>query len=102
MSIGRELTKLHEEHWRGSLAGAVTWAEENPPRGELVVVVDGAPPPAAVDAERIGAALAEELRGGASARDAAAAVSRALGVPKRRAYELAVQLRDQADARDAS
>ena len=95
VSIGRELTKLHEEHWRGTLSDAVVWASANAPRGELVLVVDGAPPPPAVDAERIGAALADELRDGASARDAAATVSRELGVPKRRAYELAVQLRDQ-------
>ena len=58
-----------------------------------MLVLDGAPPPAAVDAERIEAALADELRDGASARDAAATVADALGVPKRRAYELAVQLR---------
>lgn len=95
VSIGRELTKLHEEHWRGTLAEAGDWAMANEPRGELVIVVDGAPPPADVGAEQIGAALAEELRDGASARDAAATVARELGVPKRRAYELAVQLRDQ-------
>ena len=65
------------------------------PRGELVLVLDGAPPPPEVDDERIEAALSDELRDGASARDAAATVAQALGVPKRRAYELAVQLRDR-------
>jgi 16S rRNA (cytidine1402-2'-O)-methyltransferase len=94
-SVGRELTKLHEEHWRGTLADAVEWATSAARRGELVIVIDGAPPPEPADAERIGAALAAELHGGASARDAAATVSRALGVSKRRAYELAVQLRGQ-------
>jgi 16S rRNA (cytidine1402-2'-O)-methyltransferase len=93
VSIGRELTKLHEEHWRGTLAEARRWAEAHEPRGELVLVVEGAPPPAAVDVEQIGAALSAALSDGASARDAAAAVARDLGVPKRRAYELAVQLR---------
>ena len=93
MSIGRELTKLHEEHWRGSLGDAVEWASASAPKGEIVLVLDGAPPPAAVDAEQIEAALADELRAGASARDAAATVADALGVPKRRAYELAVRLR---------
>jgi len=94
VSIGRELTKLHEEHWRGTLAEAVQWATTGAPRGELVIVLEGAPPPEAVDTERISAALADELREGASARDAAATVARELGVPKRQAYELAVQLRD--------
>jgi 16S rRNA (cytidine1402-2'-O)-methyltransferase len=95
VSIGRELTKLHEEHWRGTLAEAVAWAKASEPRGELVLVVDGAPPPPAVDAGRIEAALADELDGGASARDAAATVAQVLGVPKRRTYEMAVQLRDR-------
>ena len=95
VSIGRELTKLHEEHWRGRLADAVAWASVSAPKGELVLVLDGAPPPAAVDAERIEAALSDELRAGASARDAAATVADALGVPKRRAYELAVRLRSR-------
>jgi hypothetical protein len=48
-----------------------------------------------VDGAQIQAALADELEGGASARDAAAVVARDLGVPKRRAYELAVELRDR-------
>jgi len=96
VSVGRELTKLHEEHWRGTLADATTWAAESAPKGELVLVVDGAPPPATVDAEQIAAALSEELQDGASARDAAARVSLALGVPKRRAYELALELRGRA------
>ena len=96
VSIGRELTKLHEEHWRGTLAEAVSWATGSEPRGELVLVLDGAPPAPAVDAERIEAALTEELNDGASARDAATTVARVLGVPKRRAYELAVQLRGRA------
>jgi 16S rRNA (cytidine1402-2'-O)-methyltransferase len=95
VAIGRELTKLHEEHWRGTLADAVAWAEDASPKGELVLVVDGAPPPPAADADAIEAALAEELRAGATARDAAAAVARVLGVPKRRAYDLAVQLRER-------
>jgi len=93
--IGRELTKLYEEHWRGTLAGAVEWAAANEPRGELVLVLDGAPPPPAVDAQQIEAALVDELHDGASARDAAAAVAQALGVPKRQVYDLAVQLRDR-------
>jgi hypothetical protein len=47
----------------------------------------------AADAGQIEAALVEELRDGASARDAAATVAQALGVPKRQAYDLAVELR---------
>jgi 16S rRNA (cytidine1402-2'-O)-methyltransferase len=91
--VARELTKLHEEHWRGTLAEALARAEASTPKGEIVLVLDGAPPAPGVDAAAIEAALAGELRDGASARDAAATVARTMGVPKRRAYELAVQLR---------
>jgi len=63
------------------------------PRGELVVVLEGAPAPAAAGPDEVEAALRAQLAAGASARDAAAAVAASLGVPKRAAYEAAVQLR---------
>ena len=90
VAIGRELTKLHEEVRRSTLAEAVAWASASPPVGELVVVVEGAPEPPAADETSVESAGREELAGGASARDAAAAVAERLGVPKRQAYEVAV------------
>jgi 16S rRNA (cytidine1402-2'-O)-methyltransferase len=94
LAIGRELTKLHEEVWRGSLADAVTWAE-NPPKGELVVVLDGAPAPEAVTDPDLDEAVRARLVSGESARDAAAQVAGALAVPKRRAYAAALRVRDE-------
>ena len=49
VAVARELTKLHEEVWRGTLAGAVARTAEVAPRGEYVVVVEGAAPPAPAD-----------------------------------------------------
>jgi 16S rRNA (cytidine1402-2'-O)-methyltransferase len=92
VAIGRELTKLHEEVRRSTLAEAAAWAAASPPAGELVVVVEGAPEPPAADAESVEAAVRDALAGGASARDAAAQVAERLGVPKRQAYDLAVAL----------
>ncbi|MFP5256436.1 MAG: 16S rRNA (cytidine(1402)-2'-O)-methyltransferase, partial [Acidimicrobiia bacterium] len=92
VAIGRELTKLHEETWRGTLVEAVAWAEARPPRGELVVVLAGAPAPEVASAADVTAAVQARLDAGDSARDAAAAVARALGVPKRSAYDVAVRL----------
>ena len=92
VAIGRELTKLHEETFRGTLSEAVRWAGEHPPRGELVVVVEGAPAPGPVDDGALDAAVATHLAAGSSARDAATAAADELGVPKRRAYEAAVRL----------
>jgi 16S rRNA (cytidine1402-2'-O)-methyltransferase len=93
VAVGRELTKLHEEVWRGTLGEGIVWARDHPP-GEMVVVVDGAPEAAPADDDEIRTALRVELGSGASARDAAAHVAAELGVARRRAYELAIQLRD--------
>ena len=87
--LARELTKLHEEWFRGTLAEAAAHVAAHEPRGEFVVVLGGGEPPAeATDAE-LRAALAEELASGASTRDAVAAVASELGAPKRRVYRLA-------------
>src|SRR5262245_21390820 len=93
IAIARELTKLYEEVWRGTLGDAVVHIGAHEPRGEHVLVVEGAPPAAAVDDDTLRAAVARELASGVSARDAAAAVALDLDVPKRRAYDVAVHLR---------
>jgi len=90
VAVARELTKLHQEVWRGDLDGAVAWAE-GAPRGEMVVVVGGAPEPVDADDEDLRAALAAELAAGATRRDAVAAVAARLGAPRRRVYDLAVR-----------
>ena len=93
LALGRELTKLHEEIWRGTLGAAVDWATAHEPRGELVIVLAGAPMPDAASAEDVESAVRARLEAGDTARDAAAAVATGLGVPKRQAYEIAIRLR---------
>jgi 16S rRNA (cytidine1402-2'-O)-methyltransferase len=88
--VARELTKLHEEMWRGTLAGAAAWATEREPPGEMVLVLAGAPAPTPPTDADVIAALEAELAAGASARDAAKAVAARLDVPRRRAYDLVV------------
>jgi 16S rRNA (cytidine1402-2'-O)-methyltransferase len=90
VAVAREITKLHEEVWRGTLAGALAWATEREPPGEIVVVLEGAPAAAPPDDAAVLTALRAELDGGASARDAARAVAARLDVPRRRVYDLAV------------
>lgn len=92
VALARELTKLHEEVWRGPLSEAVEWVQAHPPRGEFVLVVAGAPDAPPADDDAVVVALRAELAAGASKRDAAANVAVALGVAKRRAYDLAVAL----------
>jgi 16S rRNA (cytidine1402-2'-O)-methyltransferase len=92
VALVRELTKLHEEIWRGSLAGAAEHLATKEPRGEFVVVLDGAPPPEPADESDVEAALRARLDAGADKRSAIADVTAALGVPKRLVYDIALHL----------
>ncbi|MCL4423748.1 MAG: 16S rRNA (cytidine(1402)-2'-O)-methyltransferase [Actinobacteria bacterium] len=91
VAVARELTKVHEEIWRADLASLCCTVDELTQLGELVIVLEGAPPqtPGAPDDSDVGAMMARLLQQGASTKEAAAAVAAALGVPRRRAYELA-------------
>jgi len=89
VALARELTKLHEEMWRGTLAEAIVHADDVAPRGEYVVIVDGAPPPADATDDELLAALADAVAAGRSTRDATALVAGRFGVSKRRVYDLA-------------
>lgn len=92
VALARELTKLHEEVRRSTLAEAAAWAAASEPVGEFVVVIDGAAAPAEPTDDEVTAAVGAALAVGGSARDAAAEVAAVLGVPKRRAYDAAVAL----------
>lgn len=93
VTLARELTKLHEEIWRGTLGSAGERTGEVAPRGEYVLVVEGAAAPeAATDAELV-EAVAELTAAGRSTRDAAAIVAGRFGVSRRRAYDLATRQR---------
>ena len=43
-SVAREISKVHEEHSRGTLTEVQAWFQEHEPKGEIVIVVAGAPP----------------------------------------------------------
>lgn len=89
--VTRELTKLHEEVVRGRLGTLDIGA----PRGEYVLVLDGAPyEDRPVSDEDVRDALRAAIDGGASTRDAAATVAKAVGRPKREVYALAIALGD--------
>jgi 16S rRNA (cytidine1402-2'-O)-methyltransferase len=92
VAVARELTKLHEEVWRGSLGDALAWVRAAEPRGEIVLVLEGAPAAGPPDDGALVDALRDELAAGATARDAARAVAARLDVPRRRVYDLATRL----------
>ena len=85
VAVCRELTKVHEEVVRGSASELASRFADSPPRGEVVLVVGGAPPrsgvdPAAVDAVR------RLVAAGARARVAAGVVAELTGVPANALY----------------
>ena len=88
VALCRELTKLHEQTWAGTLREALDHCEVQAPRGEYVVVVDGASAPEGADDADLLAALDAALAGGASRRDAAAAIAEQFGVAPNRVKRL--------------
>jgi 16S rRNA (cytidine1402-2'-O)-methyltransferase len=96
LAVCRELTKLHEEVLRGGASALAAHYLAHPPRGEIVLVVAGAPP--AEDAELAPAerALRKLVHSGAKPRQAAKALSELTGIPANRLY--AALEEPQADA----
>jgi 16S rRNA (cytidine1402-2'-O)-methyltransferase len=93
VAVARELTKLHQEVWRGTLDAAVGHVESGEPRGEHVVVLAPAPPPPEANDDEVDAHVTAALAEGLSTRDAAARVARDLGVARRRTYDAAQRLK---------
>ena len=92
ISLCRELTKLHEEVRRTTLDEAVAWYQANSPKGEFVLVVEGAQP---VEEEGVspedGLALVERYRSeGLSLRDAARRAAEETGLPRKELYDMAL------------
>ncbi len=89
-SLGRELTKLYEEHVRGSLAELAAKYADGSPRGECTLVVAGGTGTlVAVDVE---AELRRLLATGLGPKDAAQRLVVVTGKPRRQLYQLALSL----------
>jgi len=89
-ALCRELTKTYEEVRRAPLGELADGAAADPPRGEITLVVAGAPaaPPTRPSDDELRAAVAERTGSGMSRRDAVAAVAAEYGLPKREVYAL--------------
>ena len=89
LAFGRELTKVHEEFWRGTVSGAIAYLAATPPRGEFVLVIgqgDAVPPDPAEPAEEPLDTVRRLLAEGVPKKEALARVAKERKVPKRELY----------------
>jgi len=93
IGVAREITKLHEEVLRGTVAEIAELVSDREVLGEIVVVLEGNPEVEVVDDELIRAALRDQVDEGASTRDAVSYVAESLGVAHRIVYQMALELR---------
>ncbi len=93
LAIGRELTKLHEEFWRGSIAEAIAYYTNKTPQGEFTLVVAGATPtlPTLSETE-----IVEELKAlmeqGISRSQASRQLAHRTAHSRRELYEIALAI----------
>jgi len=89
IAVARELTKLHEEIWRGRASQAHAHFTAHPPRGESTLVITGAKPSASRWSEpAVQAAVEELLRTGAPRRGVIKAVAEMAGWLPQEVYRL--------------
>lgn len=96
ISLCRELTKLHEQILRMTLGEALAYYTENDPRGEYVLILEGAAE-ASVEALTLEDAVSlalERIASGASKKDAVREVSRETGFPKNALYDAVLRMQD--------
>jgi len=93
MAVARELTKIHEEVLRTTLAAAALQYQNETPKGEFVLVIEGAAPPAAVEAtvEEAAELAAGYMSKGLSASEAAKRAAAETGCKKGDIYRLLIK-----------
>ena len=90
LAAARELTKLHEEFYRGTVSGCLKWLSENSPRGEFCLVLGAGDGKSAEDEVAAQLAPLDEVRKlmaeGVDKKTALAQVAKKRKIPKRELY----------------
>ncbi|WP_432520352.1 16S rRNA (cytidine(1402)-2'-O)-methyltransferase [Kineococcus sp. SYSU DK006] len=86
-AVCRELTKTYEEVVRGPLAELVAWAEQGEVRGEVCIVVGGAPPAPAADLDRLVTEAHEQVAAGGRLKEVAGAIALREGISRKLLYD---------------
>lgn len=91
--LARELTKLHEEFWRGTVKAAIAYYTQHEPKGEFTLIVSGAEPTEVLLTEEVlKAELLSLLKQGISRSQASRQLSQQTALPRRQLYQLALQI----------
>jgi 16S rRNA (cytidine1402-2'-O)-methyltransferase len=92
--LARELTKLHEEFWRGTLGQAIALYQERQPKGEFTLLVAGAKPNQAVQLSEaeLKIELEQLLQQGLTRSQASQKLAQLTSLPRRQIYQLALEI----------
>lgn len=89
LAIGRELTKLHEEFFRGTVSEALGWLEKQPPRGEFSLVIAApteVPVEASADEDDVLAQVRRMIAEGTPKKEALQRAAKESKIPRRKLY----------------
>jgi 16S rRNA (cytidine1402-2'-O)-methyltransferase len=93
IAVARELTKLHEEIYRGRISEAAAHFKAHPPRGEITLVINGAPQEAGQwDPVRVAKALKAGLVRGESPSSLAREIAAQSGWKRRQVYRMVTEM----------
>ena len=93
--LARELTKLHEEFWRGTIQEAIAHFRDRPPKGEFTIVLAGGQQEDRVLSEEVlKAELAALIAQGIARSQASRQLAQLTNLPRRQLYQLALALPD--------
>lgn len=98
--VAREMTKMFEEYWRGTLSGAIAYFQSQEVRGEFTLVVEGR---SKVESEKwieeeLWKAIKKEMQGDKSAKEISAELSERSGWNKKDVYRLVTQKGSEHDS----
>ncbi|MEH2039015.1 16S rRNA (cytidine(1402)-2'-O)-methyltransferase [Nostoc sp.] len=91
--LGRELTKLYEEFWRGTIAEAIAYYTQREPQGEYTLVAAGIPASQPqLTEEELKAELKQLISQGISRSQASRQLAKFTSLPRRQLYQLALSI----------
>lgn len=102
IAVAREMTKLHEEFFRGTVSEAIEKFESTPPKGEIVLVIEGAGSETGgtrkvdlSEREGINKIILQEvenkMKSGMDKKEAMKVVAREFSIPKRQVYKILLE-----------